>query len=567
MTKETKSYADMLKDELLTIAQRLGLTNLNRLRKDEIIDLIKRATAKQAQAKQSTTSAPKKSATVPTKAEARKPAKVEPAARTATEAPTAAPKPARSAKPATAPISKVASRSKPAEVEPVEPKAAPVTSARPVAAPRPETRGSKKSEPPRPSPLGPVSAQTDALASKYVVSGATYRPEELQGVDEDLPELPESYGDNRIVLLPRDLAWLFAYWDLTLEYKEAARAAGGSVFALRLYDVTSVDFDGTNAHAMYEHDCAEWARSWYLPTPNPDRDYIVELGYRGADQWFPLARSNKVSVPSDQPSTWIKDDFITIRFEEDLRDVRDRLRNERQAPVSAPAPLAIAPQLLFDDGEMRIMVGGTTLPPSGAPTWPIFSREALAGLPPSSPSVLAGSVSFVPGSLAGSVSFVPGSLAGSISFIPVSSGSFMLPTSGGFLPSSPAFFPAGQLPSSPGFARPPRPIGPAYAGQVPATTPDDGSVVGRSRGEPSSAGGPEPEPPLLLASVEMVISGRSQPGTELKIAGRPIPLGPDGAFSLRITVPEGLRELPIEARSPLTSGTRRMVVKLGRESE
>ncbi len=98
-----------------------------------------------------------------------------------------------------------------------------------------------------------------------------YLPEELQGIDERLPVLPDSYGENRIVLLPRDPGWLFAYWNLTAEYKEAARSAGGVTLAIRLFDVTEVDFDGTNAQITYEHECAEWARSWYLPTPAPSR--------------------------------------------------------------------------------------------------------------------------------------------------------------------------------------------------------------------------------------------------------------------------------------------------------
>ena len=396
------------------------------------------------------------------------------------------------------------------------------------------------------------------MASKYQTS-APYQPDELLGVDEVLPELPETYGDNRIVVLPRDLSWLFAYWDLTQEYKEAARAAGGRVLALRLYDVTGVDFDGTNARGMHEHECAEWARSWYLPTPTPDRDYIVEIGYRGADQWFPLARSNKVSVPSDQPSTWIKDDFISIRFEEDLRDVRDRLPSEQTTAAVSSGP-SLAPQTIFDDGEMRIVVGGTLLPPSGAPGWPLSSAELMGSqaFVPGSVTVtsIAGSVAFLPssGSLAGSVSFIPGSVPGSVSFLPSSAG----------LPSSPGIFP--QLPSSPGFARPLR-----LGGALRDLTSAEGSVAGHAMegAAPGAAApaGPPPEPPLLLANVEMVISGRSMPGTELRIAGRAIPLGPDGAFSLRITVPEGLRELPIEARSPITSGTRRMVLRLGRESE
>ena len=67
MTGSNKSYTEMLKGELLGVARRLGLTNLSRLRKDEIIDLIKRAirTQEQAASKKSTT---KKSTTAEKKA-------------------------------------------------------------------------------------------------------------------------------------------------------------------------------------------------------------------------------------------------------------------------------------------------------------------------------------------------------------------------------------------------------------------------------------------------------------------------------------------------------------------
>jgi hypothetical protein len=573
MTKAKKSYTEMLKDELLEVARRLGLTNLSKLRKDEIVDLLETA----ERAKPSKPAAPKsKSAPAPAskglarseKPDAPKPVPLKPVKPTAKPD---APKPVASKPAATKPDAPKPVAQKPAAPKPVAQKSATPTSQVPLE--RPVARTPAKpvdSRPPQkhagPTPnLGPVSAQAGAQASKY----AHYRPEELQGIDESLPDLPETYGDNRIVLLPRDLAWLFAYWDLATEYKDAARAAGGNVLALRLYDVTGIDFDGTNARAMVEHECAEWARSWYLPTPAPDRDYVVEIGYRGADQWFPLARSNKVSVPSDQPSTWIKDDFITIRFEEDLRQPEVR---ERLLPQGGPGPGlaaagtgAVGPHTLFDDGELRVVVGGTFLPPSGAPTWPSFSGSAELAALPSSQSLVAGSLLGIPtsgawsgvwsgvwsGAVPGSgQAFVPGSL-------------ISLPSSGAF--SGPGFF---QLPTSGGFQRPG--LGPSLpGGELPLAegaraigdggAPTDGSSV--------SVSTPPPPPPLLVANVEMVISGRSLPGTEIRVAGRAVPLGPDGAFSLRVTVPEGLRELPIEARSPSSPEPRRITLKLGRETD
>lgn len=548
MSKAKKSYRELLKDELLEVARKLGLTNISKLRKEEILDLVEKAEAKREKlAKPAAKSAsPAKSPTTPATSKSASPAKSE--------------------SPAAPPSRKAPAKKTPSNSDKAAAQSGSETSA-------PTGKISRKQEPaaesvsaPRPGPLGPVSAQAGAVASKYSVAPG-YRPEELQGVDERLPELPESYGDNRIVLLPRDLSWLFAYWDLTSEYKEAARAAGGSVLALRLYDVTGLDFDGTNAHGMQEHECAEWARSWYLPTPAPDRDYIVEIGYRGADQWFPLARSNRVSVPSEQPSTWIKDDFISIRFDEDLREIRDRL-GASEAPQGPTTASSQQPHTLFEDGELRIMVGGAFLPPSGAPTWPPFSgaQEVIAGSLQSSQAFAPGSAAFLPGSAA----YLPGSaafVAGSAAFIPGSAA--FIPGSLGQLPSSQSFMVPGLLPSSPGFMRHPL-AGESLRGGPGATGPGAPASEG-SAGSPEGAGAdgkpPEPEPPVITASVEMVIIGRSVPGAELRIAGRAIPMGPDGAFSLRVTVPEGLRELPIEARWVNANDTRRITLKLGRESE
>jgi hypothetical protein len=73
--------------------------------------------------------------------------------------------------------------------------------------------------------------------------------------------------------------------------------------------------------------------------------------------------------------------------------------------------------------------------------------------------------------------------------------------------------------------------------------------------------------PMLQAYMEIIISGRSFPNTEVSIAGRTIPVGPDGAFSLRVSVPEGTREVPIEARSRNTRERRCIRLRFGSEFE
>ena len=143
----------------------------------------------------------------------------------------------------------------------------------------------------------------------------------LATVDADLSDLPEGYGESRIVLMPRDPQWAYVYWDVTNEHKEELRRQGGYRLALRFYDVTDIDFNSQTSHSVQQYECDEIAREWYLPIPVSDRDYGVEIGYICGDgRWLVLARSAPVRIPPVYPSDWIEDTFITVAWEEDLRD-------------------------------------------------------------------------------------------------------------------------------------------------------------------------------------------------------------------------------------------------------
>jgi len=138
---------------------------------------------------------------------------------------------------------------------------------------------------------------------------------------ENTQSLPGGYGESRIVLMPRDSQWTYAYWDIPNEHKQELRSQGGQTLILRLYDVTHIDFNSQVPHSVQEYLCDELAREWYLSVPVSNRDYIVEIGYRAFDgRWLVLARSLSVHVPPLYPSQWIEDVFVTVNWEEDLRD-------------------------------------------------------------------------------------------------------------------------------------------------------------------------------------------------------------------------------------------------------
>ncbi|HEY9710198.1 MAG TPA: DUF4912 domain-containing protein [Oculatellaceae cyanobacterium] len=170
------------------------------------------------------------------------------------------------------------------------------------------------------SPSRTVEAQPEVEASKFELGQDDRTGGTLASVDEGLADLPEGYGESRVVLMPRDPQWAYAYWDIPNDHKEDLRRQGGQQLALRIYDVTDISLEYQSPHSIQEYPCDELAREWYLPMPVSDRDYVVDIGYRCADgRWLVLARSAPVRVPPVYPSDWIEDQFITVNWEEDLR--------------------------------------------------------------------------------------------------------------------------------------------------------------------------------------------------------------------------------------------------------
>jgi uncharacterized protein len=170
------------------------------------------------------------------------------------------------------------------------------------------------------SPSTQLEAQLAVEAGKFELGvDVDLTAAELASADEGLGDLPSGYGESRIVLLPRDPQWAYAYWDIPIEHKNELRYHGGQQLALRIYDVTDINIDHQSPHSIQEYPIDEMAREWYLPIPVSDRSYTIDIGYRCGDgRWLVLARSTSVNIPPVYPSDWIEDIFITIPWEEEL---------------------------------------------------------------------------------------------------------------------------------------------------------------------------------------------------------------------------------------------------------
>ncbi|MBD2328515.1 DUF4912 domain-containing protein [Alkalinema sp. FACHB-956] len=197
--------------------------------------------------------------------------------------------------------------------------------------------------------------QTQVEATKFDVGQTDLSSEALATVDDGLPELPDGYGESRIVLMPRDPQWAYAYWDVSNDQRDAVRRQGGQQLALRLYDSTDVDLSYQNPHSMQQYACDEMSRDWYLPVPVSDRDYVAEIGYvTGDGRWLMLARSNTVRIPPVYPSDWFDEQFITVDWQEELPG---KTFLELVPPGTAPGDRSMFPPIfgLSQDAEaMRI---------------------------------------------------------------------------------------------------------------------------------------------------------------------------------------------------------------------
>jgi uncharacterized protein len=88
--------------------------------------------------------------------------------------------------------------------------------------------------------------------------------------------------------------WKIASWqkDLSASYFDHVNH---EIIILRLYDVTDIYFNGSNAHSSYEFQLLKDTANWTIKGIKQGRSYLTEIGYKvNQNQYFPILRSNAV---------------------------------------------------------------------------------------------------------------------------------------------------------------------------------------------------------------------------------------------------------------------------------
>ena len=116
--------------------------------------------------------------------------------------------------------------------------------------------------------------------------------------------LPKYYGDTKIIIMPRDPMWMYSYWEIggntvnELKGKLGEVKLNSSRWLLRVYDVTGVDFNGTNAKRFFDISLTPNSDNWYINVGEVNRHWCVDLGLITPDgEFIVIARSNVLMMP------------------------------------------------------------------------------------------------------------------------------------------------------------------------------------------------------------------------------------------------------------------------------
>ncbi len=151
------------------------------------------------------------------------------------------------------------------------------------------------------------------------LSGDIFKPLSKPGLEWHSPEIPRGYGTDRLVLMVRDPNWLFAYWEITAaKQEEFNKQFGESAWresrpVLRVYDVTGINFNGSNHKHYMDFPINDFVDNWHIEVSRPDSTLFVDLGRVFPDGRFvTLLRSNIVHTPRMEVSSLYDEEWMWI---------------------------------------------------------------------------------------------------------------------------------------------------------------------------------------------------------------------------------------------------------------
>lgn len=124
------------------------------------------------------------------------------------------------------------------------------------------------------------------------------------GFPDVAPELPGSYSEPKLVLMPKDPEYMFCYWELTPDLigeKEKEKIPAGNY-----RETLKINWE---SKSLFEPNFTFipvffWARKWYFGVPQVGQRYQVELGWLSdSGHFISIIRSNLSELPESWAAT------------------------------------------------------------------------------------------------------------------------------------------------------------------------------------------------------------------------------------------------------------------------
>jgi hypothetical protein len=165
----------------------------------------------------------------------------------------------------------------------------------------------------------------------------------------DAGELPKSYHETLVVLLPVDPYLVHAYWEVAADKLDEVKEQLGAAYSLANPVLRFVEMGKTfSANALpsssFDVEVRLESRNWYVHLWSPDKVYHADLGLRRKDgSLTTLATSNEVQTPRAWPAAEVEDRYLRVEGDgESVEAVEPAagLYPSLPRPVSAPGTRA-----------------------------------------------------------------------------------------------------------------------------------------------------------------------------------------------------------------------------------
>lgn len=406
---------------------------------------------------------------------------------------------------------------------------------------------------------------------------------------------PIGPGGDQIHVVARDPYWLYAHWEITeatIErvVSELRNEWDGCKGILRVHSFPSGGDGPTDPPGFTDVEVDEDSTSWYIHAGVPNRSFRVDVGVlTPSGTFYPIAASNTVTTPSDRVAPDGGEVWIDLPPPEAAAQIARSSERKAAAEARAASEDGATSGAGQDDtaatGHEAQGAGSSDVAPSEAA--PSEGRRARSGHSKSASADAASrdaarshveSTDRAP-EAKGDVSAAPSPTRAPAEWeAGVDEEGYHARDE--WSEEQVVWRPLPELPRRPdrqaarhgrGQAQPETPLSPRVgrSAEAAATARSTAWSPGAGRGEHANSAGPEggATPFRFTINTELVVYGATEPDARVTIEGRPVVLRPDGTFTVRIALPEGMHVLPAIAVSRDGRASRRISTAVTRRSE